>query len=122
VNFHPTDTHTTVSCAAFQACDDTVEVSSINFLLGFQDGRIVLYRLSLPGAPGRLSDSQLHLTTTYHLQPVRIGVIKRLHKPAMGGVTAADFIPGSKLRVVSIRHDGRCRLVDFGSGGQVLRT
>jgi hypothetical protein len=56
------------------------------------------------------------------MQPVRIGAIKKVHKPAMGGVSAAEFIPGFKSRVVSIGHDGKVRLVDFERGGKVLRT
>jgi hypothetical protein len=122
VNFHPMDAHTPVSCAAFQACDDTLEASNANFLLGFQDGRIVLYRLLLPAPPGQRRNSQSHHIPTYHLQPVRTGIMRRLHKPTMGGVAAAEFVPGYKSRVVTIRHDGRCRLVDFEGGGKVLRT
>ena len=48
--------------------------------------------------------------------------MKKLHKAAMGGITAAAFVPGYASRVVSIGHDGRCRLVDFKGGGKILRT
>jgi WD40 repeat protein len=122
VNFHPTDAHTPVSCAAFQTFDDTAEPSYANFLLGFQDGRIVIYRLLLPAPPAFRKDSESHHIPNYHLQPVRIGIVKRLHKPTIGGVAAAEFVPGYKSRIVSISHDGRCRLVDFEGGGKVLRT
>jgi hypothetical protein len=40
----------------------------------------------------------------------------------MGGITAAEFIPGYKSRVASIGQDGRCRLIDFEGGAKVLRT
>lgn len=55
-------------------------------------------------------------------QPLKVGSIRKLHKAAMGGITAAEFIPGYKSRAISIGHDGRCRLVDFEDGGTVLRT
>lgn len=56
------------------------------------------------------------------LQLARIGAMKKLHKAAMGVITAAAFVPEHKSRVVSIGHDGRCQLVDFEGGGQKLRT
>jgi hypothetical protein len=118
------DTSSSVSCAAFQQHDDdTVEPSFTNFLLGFQDGSMAMYRLYLPSPtkPRNLSDADQRMQT-YQLQPVRIGAIKKLHKPAMGGVAAAEFLPNYKSRIVSIGNDGRCRLVDFESGGKVLRT
>jgi WD40 repeat protein len=110
VRFQLTDTHTPVSCAAFQMFDGC---SYTNFVLGFQNGQLAVYRLYVPDASSARPS---------HLQPVRIGAIQKLHKAAMGGITAAAFIPGYKSRVVSIGLDGRCRLVDFADGAQVLRT
>jgi hypothetical protein len=83
---------------------------------------MAMYRLYLPVISKRPSHSHLHHSQGLQLQPVRIGAIKRLHKPAMGGVIAAEFLPCYKSRVVSIGHDGRCRLVDFEGGSKVLRT
>jgi hypothetical protein len=40
----------------------------------------------------------------------------------MGGLVAADFIPGFTARVVSVGKDGKCRLVDFDGGTTILRT
>jgi hypothetical protein len=51
-----------------------------------------------------------------------MGLMKKVHKPAMGGICAAEFIPGYKARVVSIGHDGKCRIVDFAQGAEILRT
>ena len=110
VRFQLTDTHTPVSCAAFQTLDGS---SYTRFVLGFQNGQMAVYRLYVPDASSARPS---------HLQPVRVGAIQNLHKAAMGGITAAAFIPGYKSRVVSIGVDGRCRLVDFADGAQALRT
>lgn len=121
-NFHPTDALTAVTCAAFQAHSDSAQASYTNFVLGFQDGKMVMYRI-FPRTPRKHRKySQLDRVQSFQLQPVRVGAIKKLHKASMGGVTAAEFIPGYTSRVVSIGHDGRCRLVDFEGGGKVLRT
>jgi hypothetical protein len=120
VNFYPTDALTPVSCAAFQIHSNPAQVSYNNFVLGFQDGKMVMYRLFLPAKyrkhprPDRMQ--------SFQLQPVRVGAIRKLHKASMGGVTAAEFIPGYNSRIISIGNDGRCRLVDFEGGGKVLRT
>jgi WD40 repeat protein len=122
VNFHPMDDQTPVSCAAFQALDGPVQPSYTYFLLGFQDGKMVIYRLFLPGHLEYHDHSQSRHPHLFQLQPVRINVIRKLHKAAMGGVRASEFIPGHKMRAISIGYDGRCRLVDFRGGGQILRT
>jgi hypothetical protein len=122
VNFHPTDAHTPVSCAAFQVRDAPAHASNTTFVLGFQDGKMVMYRLFLPAPAQRRKHSHQDRMQSFHLQPVRVGAISKLHKASMGGVIAVDFIPGYKSRIVSIGHDGRCRLVDFEGGGKVLRT
>jgi hypothetical protein len=80
-----------------------------------------MYRLFLPVQQGQRKPPQDRMRT-FGLQPVRVGAIKKLHKPSMGGVIAAEFLPGFTSRVISIGHDGRCRLVDFEGGGKVLRT
>jgi hypothetical protein len=96
--------------------------SYTSFLLGFQDGTLSLYRLVLSTRRQSYQDVYLNQTHAFLLQPTRLGCIKKLHKPAMGGVTAAEFIPGYKARAVSVGHDGRCRLVAFEARGRVLRT
>jgi WD40 repeat protein len=119
VNFRPTDAQSPATCAAFQQSSSTIQPAYTYFVLGFQDGLLAMYRLFLPSLRG---EPHIQQTQSFQLQPVRIGAIKKLHKAAMGGITAAEFIPSYKSRVVSIGHDGRCRLVDLGGGGKVLRT
>ncbi|KAJ4293175.1 hypothetical protein N0V90_008457 [Kalmusia sp. IMI 367209] len=121
VSFQPTDARSAVAIASFQS-DETTNSPSVSFLLGFQDGTLSLYRLALSTRRPSYQDAYLNQTQAFLLQPTRIGSIRKLHKAAMGGVTAADFVPGYQWRAVSIGHDGRCRLVDFEGGGKVLRT
>lgn len=122
VNFQPTDAYSPVSCAAFQVSESSVQPSYTNFVLGFRNGALAMYRLYLPSTTKKRQVSHAHHAQSFQLQPVRVGAIRKLHKPAMGGITAAEFIPGYKSRIVSIGHDGRCRLVDFEGGGKLLRT
>ena len=122
VNFQPTDAETPVSCAAFSSLPAPTNNLHTTFILGFRDGKMAMYRLFLPAQQGQRKTSQLERMRTFDLQPVRVGAIKKLHKPSMGGVIAAEFLPGFTSRVISIGHDGRCRLVDFEGGGKVLRT
>lgn len=83
---------------------------------------MVMYRMSLPSSSKGLRHPESYHTNRRQLKPVRIGAIKKLHKAAIGGIAATEFLPGYKARVVSIGHDGRCRLVDFEGGPKVLRT
>ncbi|KAH7078747.1 hypothetical protein BKA63DRAFT_409430 [Paraphoma chrysanthemicola] len=110
VSFQPTDALTSVTCAAFQASNLEQQLLYANFLLGFQDGKMVLYRLFLPAPASHSEPSKPSRIQSFQLQPVRVGAIKKLHKATMGGIIAAAFIPGYKSRIVSIGHDGRCRL------------
>ncbi|KAF2132311.1 hypothetical protein P153DRAFT_311176 [Dothidotthia symphoricarpi CBS 119687] len=110
VNFHPTDARFPVSCAVFQTYGGSERLSYTCFLLGFQDGTLALYKLFLPPRSRRYEEANYQRSQAFHLQPVKIGAIKKLHKAAMGGLSAAEFIPGHRSRVVSIGHDGRCRL------------
>jgi hypothetical protein len=111
VNFQPSDAQTPVTCAEFQGPREKDE-KDMHFVLGFQDGRVVLYHLSI------VKRRNHH----FQLQPVKVGAIMRLHKATMRGVSAMKFIPGYAARIVCIGYDGRCRLVDFEGGGKVLRT
>lgn len=122
VNFRPTDVRSPTSCAAFQKFDVQTQSSHTNFVLGFQDGTLAMYRLVLPSSHKRYRDCGTRQTWPFQLQPVRVGALRKLHNSSMGGLTAVEFIPGYKSRVVSIRHDGKCRLVDFQGEGKVLRT
>lgn len=37
-------------------------------------------------------------------------------------ITAAAFVNGCKLRVVTVAGDGKCRMIDFERGAEILRT
>jgi len=109
-------------------------------LLGHQDGTLSLYQVGFGSGSSSRHSSILRRHSSFKpseqsfLQygikaqgamrtPTKISSIKRLHKGVMGGVAAVDFIPGYTSRAVSVGHDGRCRLVDFGQDkGRVLRT
>jgi WD40 repeat protein len=121
VSFQPADARSPAVFAAFQP-SEKLNPSYTSFLLGFQDGTLSLYRLILATRRQPYQDVYHNQKHAFLLQPTRIGCIKKLHKPAMGGVTAAEFIPGYKARAVSVGHDGRCRLVAFEARGRVLRT
>ncbi|KAF2000169.1 hypothetical protein P154DRAFT_563479 [Amniculicola lignicola CBS 123094] len=132
LEFWPRHARAPVACAAFRsfAREEWDEQASCVFALGFQDGMLAVYRLSLPALPGVSlrgsgfgSGSVAGLSGHQLRRPSKLGYIRKLHKAAMGGVCAAEFLPGYKLRVVSVGFDGRCRLVDFeDGGGKVLRT
>ncbi len=122
VRVRPIDSSTAVTCAAFGACGGVDCLGFAYLVLGFRDGTLALYQMVLPSL-ARVQDTvRVESTSALDLQPVRSGAIMRLHKAAMGGVTAVAFIPGHNSRVVSIGHDGRCRLVDFEGSGHKLRT
>lgn len=121
-DFKPPDTWSVVTCAAFKAFSGAVDLSTIRFVLGFKDGTLALHKLILPSLGQSQSPLRGDQSLDSQSRPVSLGAMSKLHKAAMGGVTAAAFVPGYISRVVSIGHDGRCRLVDFASGGQKLRT
>lgn len=122
VRFYPKDAQSPVSHAAFQDCDGPTQSSRMRLVLGFRDGGLGMYRLFLPALSNRQTASQAQQIQSFQLLPIRIDFINRLHKAAMGGITATEFIPGYAARIVSIGHDGRCRLVDFAGGAKILRT
>lgn len=121
VSLQSIDTPSAISCAAFQTSEG-LNPSNIQFVLGFQDGTLAMYQLLVPSLPLNFKFTPEDQLQSVQLQPVRVGAMKKLHKAAIGVITAAAFVPGYKSRVVSIGHDGRCRLVDFEGGGQKLRT
>jgi hypothetical protein len=106
--FRPTDTLTPVTCAAF-ARKEQGDKKYVSFVLGFMDGMVALYRTHT-------------FPTRYQMQPVNMGVVKRLHRPGMRGVKTVDFIPGYTGRVVSFGLNGRCRLVDLRRAAKIYRT
>ena len=120
MHFKPTESTTSVTCAAFDTSGSTRRSLQTKLLLGFRDSTLAMYRVFLPvlvhaqAAPASYSQ-------TFQLQIVKLGAINKLHRALMGGVTATAFVPGYTSRAVSVGSDGRCRLVGF-EGGQKLRT
>ncbi|OAL52760.1 hypothetical protein IQ07DRAFT_642417 [Pyrenochaeta sp. DS3sAY3a] len=99
IRFYPKDAQSPVSYAAFQGCYGTTHSSRMRFVLGFRDGGLGMYRLFLPALPNRQTASQAQEMQSFQLLPIRIDFINRLHKSAMGGITAAEFIPGYTGRI-----------------------
>ncbi|CAO2657145.1 Nn.00g032710.m01.CDS01 [Neocucurbitaria sp. VM-36] len=99
VTFRPTDARSPVTCAAFHTFDDTVQPTYTNFILGFLDGTVAMYHFFLPSLSDPRGTSHTHPMQSFQLQPVSVGAIQKLHKAAMGGVTAVEFIPGYKSRI-----------------------
>lgn len=121
MHFKPTESTTSVTCAAFETSGSTLRSLQTNLVLGFRDGTLAMYRVFLPVLVHAQATSTSYLQT---IQPqiVKLGAISKLHRALIGGVTATAFVPGYTSRAVSVGSDGRCRLVDFEEGGQKLRT
>ncbi|KAK5020698.1 hypothetical protein LTR60_000297, partial [Cryomyces antarcticus] len=120
------------------------------FLLGFADSTIAGYdALRLTRDGGKMSDPSIQKSgqsgEISHLKHLHTSTTRGAKDPAgifndavLGGydsgsntvcvgsrgaaITAAAFMPGHKTRAVTVGADGRCRLVDFESGGKILRT
>lgn len=80
-----------------------------------------MYRVFLPVLAHAQAASASYFQA-FQLQIAKVGVIRKLHRALIGGVTATAFVPGYTSRAVSVGSDGRCRLVDFEGVGQKLRT
>lgn len=99
------------------------------FLLAFRDGTLAAYdatRIVRQGQ-GLLADQEvINDGELSHLFGVHRPTSKVVTKDGIGvratSITAAAFLPGYRLRAVSVGSDGRCRLVDFSGSGTVLRT
>ncbi|KAF1949947.1 hypothetical protein CC80DRAFT_554848 [Byssothecium circinans] len=122
VNLQSTHPRSPAVIAAFRPDDEYANPSCAKFVLGFQDGTLSLYRLAIPAKRPSYMDVHLGQSKAFQLQPKKLGSMRKLHKAAIGGITAAGFLPGYESRLVSAGHDGRCRLVDFEGDGRVLRT
>lgn len=95
------------------------------FLLAFDDGTLATFdanRLLRNAGQGKYANQ--HRTGN-----AEIGRIQQLHRAmhvkAEGrphAITGAAFIPGNKLRIITVGTDGRCKLVDFSNGANILRT
>jgi WD40 repeat protein len=120
-HFKPTDSTTSVTCAAFDTTGLASRSLHINLLLGFRDGTLAMYRVFLPVLT-HVQAAPASYSQTFQLHIAKVGAITKLHRALMGGVTATAFVPGYTSRAVSVGSDGRCRLVNFEEGGQKLRT
>jgi WD40 repeat protein len=95
------------------------------FALAFDDGTLAIYdasRMSRGMDSGRYANQ-------HYVGKGEIGRIDKLHHAVRtkdeGGsraITGAAFMPGQKLRTITVGIDGRCKLVDFSEGAKVLRT
>lgn len=119
-----------VTAASFHP--DTEE----HFLLAYADGTVSLHtalRIELMHASG--SDGSIAFLKRAHRvtnKPHYRHAIKHqrggssVESAQVGAksvsVTAAAFDSGCKLRVVTVAGDGKCRMIDFERGAQILRT
>ena len=134
---HPQASSAPVTSAAFHPDRDNV------FLLCFQDGSVAAYDI----AKFQTRDSHFEDTCKYEY-----GHIKKIHSPftrwkreelisrsileanlktqisddkigrILRPIASAAFVAGYRNRAVTVGYDGRCRLIDFGGGGKLLRT
>ncbi|KAF2202517.1 WD40 repeat-like protein, partial [Delitschia confertaspora ATCC 74209] len=114
LTFRPTISEAAVSCASFQCKHSRGQENYTTFILGFRDGTLALYRLYIPNLPRNPQAWRLYPQRVLLHKPNELGVYRRLHKPAMGGITAAEFLPGYKARVISVGYDGLCLSVNLG--------
>jgi len=95
------------------------------FTLAFDDGTLTVYDASrMPRSVDTARNADQH-----RLGKAEIGRIEKLHHAVRlkdeGGsraITGAAFLPGHKLRMITVGIDGRCKLVDFSNGAKILRT
>ena len=95
------------------------------FLLAFDDGTLAVFdasSLKRGNAEGAYNDQS-------HAGRAEIGRKKQLHRPMLfksegpsRAISGAAFLPGSKLKTITVGIDGRCKLLDFESSPSVLRT
>jgi len=111
------------------------------FMLAFRDGTLAAYNAT---QLARRNGAKMDVNSSLH-KDGKAGEIGRFHKlhrtttraspemdpsltpadtPGMTSmsITGAAFLPGYRLRAVTAGADGRCRIIDFEEGGQVLRT
>lgn len=95
------------------------------FLLAFDDGTLVVYdanRLRRGAGEGKYNDQS-------HTGKAEIGRKMQLHRAmhfkAEGrsrAIAGAAFLPGNKPKTITVGIDGRCKLLDFSEGANILRT
>lgn len=129
-----------------QASDASVTIAAFHkgrpavFLLGFKNGTLAMYDATKLLRATAASDQS-------YRQTEETCWFRRLHRTTLKGVidpewsftvghtrtsqdvmspfasiTGAEFLSGHNSRAVTVGTDGRCRLVDFEQGGQILNT
>lgn len=102
------------------------------FLLAFKDGTLAAYDATrILGKAGRGgSGGEVGRFRSLHAVTNRVvgnpqgetGDNANITGNKSVSITSAAFLPGHRSRAVSVGADGRCRLVDFECGGNILRT
>ena len=120
VHLKPQASNAYVTVAAFHPQREDI------FLLAYADSTLSIHnasRIMFTRADAR--DGSIGLFKRGH-QITNAQIEARRNSASPGargvGITAASFIPGHSLRVVSVAGDGKCRIVDFEFGLNVLRT
>jgi WD40 repeat protein len=95
------------------------------FLLAFDDGTLAVFdaaQLRRGVGEGKYNDQS-------HTGRAEIGRRTQLHRAMQvktegrsRAIAGAAFLPGHKLKTVTVGVDGRCKLLDFSAGVNVLRT
>lgn len=129
--FWPHASQAPITAAAFHP------ITEEHFVLGYADGtvsvhtasRIVLMQAS--GSDGsighlkrahRTTNERIHRRPVAHHRAAGSDGVQRRIGPKNVGITAATFLNGCKLRLITVAGDGKCRMIDFERGAQVLRT
>jgi WD40 repeat protein len=122
LRLHPNASASSISCAAFHPERPNV------FMVAFRDGTVAAYDAS------RMPKRDFGVHAAPGLKDGEIGHISSLHRGTVGGDSSLDkstlvapiigiaFLPGFKTRAVTAGRDGRCKIIDFANGGEVLRT
>jgi hypothetical protein len=135
IQLHPSASNAAVAAASFHPERPDI------FLIAFKDGTIAAYdaiklarssvartagssRLATNGHAGEISHFlNLHrVTNTRNLSDPPDASPDATIGSKSVAITGAAFLPGFRTRAISVGADGRCRLVDFESGGKILRT
>lgn len=134
--FWPHASQAPITAAAFHP------ISEEHFLLGYADGTVSIHtasRIVLMQVSG--SDGSIGHLKRAHRTTNEFSHSKRIHRRPVAshrkegfddatervgssnvGITAAAFMHGCKLRIITVAGDGKCRMIDFERGAQVLRT
>ncbi|KAF2751904.1 hypothetical protein M011DRAFT_498324 [Sporormia fimetaria CBS 119925] len=111
-----------VTCAAFPAQVRSPMDAVQAVVLGFDNGTLAMYDLPLLPSAILSATREDNQESQARPQPRQVGLVQRVHRGSLGGVRAAEYIPGYPFRVVTMGYDAKCRIVDFQEGGDIVRT